>query len=212
MLINKLQDIFQKSDKAAFKLAEGLLARPEYQKLIDLIASLEEKQQKMASQFLTLGIIFFPFLVALIINFSNSSLRFEVATYKEISEQIQHFNFKSNELSSLGQTSLGPAPITGQEDLNTKIKTILTSKSISAEKVSVISFDDIASTKHLKNIEASLSFKDFTLSDLNVFLNSLTQIEKFKILEFQIDKNISSTKLGGVFKVLQMAKDQSGTL
>lgn len=211
MLTKSLQDFFNKTDQSSFKFAEKMSTSPAYQKVIDFIGSLEEREQKIAGQLITLGVIFLPFLITLIINFWNSSLRFEVDTYKEITDQIQHFNYKNSELISLGQGSLGSTPINGQDDLSARLKSLLTAKSIPGEKVTVVLFDDVGSTKHLKNIEASIRFSDFTMSDLNIFLNALTQIEKFKILEFQINKNESSAKIGGILRVLHMAKDQSGT-
>lgn len=207
-MLNKLQELLRKMDEGPFKIVGIFSAGQEYQKLIDFISSLEEKQQKILGQMITLGLIFFPFILCFIINWWNSSLRHELNIYKEIGEQVQYFNFKDNELNSLGRGLLAPTPILGQEDLNTKVKNILNSKSIPAEKISVESYDDLTSTKHLKSIEANLKFNEFTLFDLNLFLNSLIQNEKFKIQEFQFEKNITTSKLVGILRVFHMAKDQ----
>lgn len=205
--MKKLKSIFIKIDEYIFQKIDLFKVEGGFQKLNEPFSALDENQQKTLAQILTFSLLLIPYFFVISLWWGNHNAKKRVEIKKQIIEQVKHFTKNKQELSNVASEYLSTSVILTQDDLNNKIRTNLTGANIDQTKVSLLNFTPISTTSSIAKIEAVLSFKDFGTLDLSNFLNSLTSIEKFKIVSINLEKNISTNLLQGEISLIHLGKN-----
>lgn len=204
--MSKFQNFFKSIDESLFKQIDVLISQTWYQKFTDKMAQLEEIQQKIINQFITITIIFLPLVLVAVMAVSNHKLKNTLATYQEMMDAISEFNSKNVNLNSSGQGPFASTPIKNKADLENKITAQLNSKGIAKEKVSLASFSQIESGSNFTNHEALVRFNEMTLTELTEFIQFLAVQEKFRFFSTSFKKNTETSLLSGEFKLHILSK------
>lgn len=204
--MEKAKSIFIKIDEFIFQKLDLLKAEGLFQKGQDLIANLDENQQKIAAQAAAFIFLLFPFMIAGFLWWGNHQSRKTLEVKKQIIEQIALYDGNRNTLNNISGNYLSPSAIQGQDDLDNKIRNIAASGGIDQGKVSVSNFTLASQSSSLTKVEAEISFRSFGTSDFAGFLRGLSESERFKISRINLTKNSETSLLDGVISVLHMGQ------
>ena len=204
--MEKAKSFFIKMDEFIFQKLDLLKAEGIFQKTQDLIANLDENQQKVAAQVAAFAFLFVPYLVVLGLWWGNSVTKKNLEVKKQIIEQIALYDGNKNTLSSVSQNYLSPYPISGQDDLDNKIRNIAAGSSIDQQKVSVTNFNQMGQSSSISKIEADIAFNGFGTADFSSFMRGLVENEKLKIVRVTLTKNTETQLLDGTLSVIHMGQ------
>lgn len=204
--MEKAKSLFIKMDEFIFQKLDLLKAEGIFQKTQDLIANLDENQQKVAAQVAAFAFLFVPYLVVLGLWWGNSVTKKNLEVKKQIIEQIALYDGNKNTLSSVSQNYLSPYPISGQDDLDNKIRNIAAGSSIDQQKVSVTNFNQMGQSSSISKIEADIAFNGFGTADFSSFMRGLVENEKLKIVRVTLTKNTETQLLDGTLSVIHMGQ------
>ena len=135
----------------------------------------------------------------------------EIDLKKQIIEQIALFDGNQNALNNISSNYLSPSAISGQDDLDSRIKSILSQNNIGQEKVTVNSFNQASSSSTIAKVEAELSFNNFGTNDFSVFMRTLVERERLKIIKVDLIKNKESNLLEGTISLMHMGRSNVST-
>lgn len=204
--MEKSKSIFIRMDEFIFQKLDLLKAEGLFQKGQDLIANLDENQQKLVAQITAFGFLLLPFFVVLGLWWGNSSAKKGIETKKQIIEQIALYDGNRTTLSNVSGSYLAPNSIQGQDDLDNRIRNIASSGQIDQGKVSVTNFSQTSSSATISKVEADIAFNGFGTSDFSSFMRGMVETEKFKILKVNLNKNTETNLLEGAITVLHMGQ------
>lgn len=200
------KSIFIKIDEFIFQKLDLLKAEGIFQKGSDLTANLDENQQKIAAQVAAFGFILLPFVVVLGMWWGNNNAKKGLEVKKQIIEQIALYDGNKTTLNNVAGSYLSPSPISGQDDLDNKVRNIAAGSGIDQAKVSVVQFNQIGQSSNVTKIEADLSFRGFGTNDFSSFMRGLVEQERFKISKVSLTKNNETNLLEGVISVLHLGQ------
>lgn len=204
--MDKAKSIFIKIDEFIFQKLDLLKAEGLFQKGQDLIANLDEDQQKVAAQVAAFTFILFPFLIVAGLWLGNHKTKKNLEIKKQIIEQIALYDGNKTTLNNVSGNYLSPGPISGQDDLDNKIRNVAASSGIDQQKISVVNFVQAGQSSNVTKIEADLSFRGFGTSDFSNFMRGLVESERFKISKVSLTKNNETNLLEGVISVLHLGQ------
>jgi hypothetical protein len=200
-------NIFIKIDEFIFQKLDLLKTEGVFQKFNDMIAGLDEAQQKLVAQVTTFFFILTPFFVALFLWWGNSQTKKGLEVKKQIIEQIAFYDGNQTALNNISANYLSPSAIMTENDLDSKLKNIMASYSIDSQKVTISGFTQASTTTTISKIEATVSFRGFGTSDFANFVRGLTESERFKILKVDLVKNKESSLLQGTISLMHMGQN-----
>ena len=203
------KNIFIQIDEFIFQKLDLLKSDGGVQKINDALSGLEEEQQKMVVQISTFLIILIPFIFVTILWIGNSKYRKSVQIKNQILDQISLLNGNRDALNSVSSNYISPYPITGQQELESKIHDVMSSHKIEFNKVQVIGFNQLSASSTISKIEATIRFREFGTQDFANFMRALTENERFKISRVNLLKNSSTSLLQGELLLLHMGKMSS---
>ena len=209
--MEKTSNIFIKIDDFIFKKIDILKNDGVFQKFNDLMSMLDESRQKIITQLIAFFFILIPFFVVLILWWGNTQTKKEIDLKKQIIEQIALFDGNQNALNNISSNYLSPSAISGQDDLDSRIKSILSQNNIGQEKVTVNSFNQASSSSTIAKVEAELSFNNFGTNDFSVFMRTLVERERLKIIKVDLIKNKESNLLEGTISLMHMGRSNVST-
>ena len=209
--MEKTSNIFIKIDDFIFKKIDILKNGGAFQKFNDLMSMLDESRQKIITQLIAFFFILIPFFVVLILWWGNTQTKKEIDLKKQIIEQIALFDGNQNALNNISSNYLSPSAISGQDDLDSRIKSILSQNNIGQEKVTVNSFNQASSSSTIAKVEAELSFNNFGTNDFSVFMRTLVERERLKIIKVDLIKNKESNLLEGTISLMHMGRSNVST-
>lgn len=198
---------FIKIDEFIFSKLDLLKSEGLSQKFNDTISGLDENQQKVIAQATTFFFILLPFFFVALLWWGNSETKKAIATKKQIIEQIALFDGNKNALNNISSNYLAPMAIQGQNDMDNKLRNILSTNSIDQEKVSITAFATTSTSSSVGKIEAEVSFNNFGTSDFSNFMRGLIEIERFKILKVDLNKNKDTNLLRGTISLMHMGQN-----
>lgn len=207
--MEKSKNIFIKVDEFIFQKLDLLRIEGSFQKMNELISALDEKQQKIFAQIITFTLLIVPFLVVIFLWWGNHFAKNRIEVKSQILEQISLLNNSRDSLMQVSSIYLAPVAITGQEDLDNKIRNLMSTSGVEQSKVSVKSFNQISSTSTISKVEAVLTFKDFGTSDFSNFMHSLVEREKFKVMKLNLTKNKTTALLSGEVSLIHLGKNST---
>jgi hypothetical protein len=127
----------------------------------------------------------------------------------QILEQISTLNGNRDALANVSSTYLAPIAILGQEDLDNKIRNLMSANNIEQTKVHVLNFTQVSTTSSIAKIETTLSFQNFGTQDFSNFMRTLVEQEKFKVLRISLSKNKTTNLLNGEVSLMHLGKSSA---
>lgn len=207
--MDKAKNIFIKIDEFIFQKIDLLRTDGSFQKVNEILGNLDEDQQKIYAQVLTFSLLIFPFIFVAILWWGNHSFKKRIEVKNQILEQISVLNGNHDALVNVSSNYLAPTAIGGQEDLDNKIRNIISSANIEQNKVNVLNFNQVSSTSNLSKVEAVLGFKNFGTQDFSNFMKALVEVEKFKVMRINLTKDKTSNLLQGEVSLLHLGKNSA---
>lgn len=207
--MDKSKNIFIKVDEFIFQKIDQLKTDGSFQKVNEVLNGLEEDQQKLFAQLLTFTFLVIPFLFVMILWWGNHKAKMNIEIKNQILEQIATLNGNKDALINVSSTYVSPTPIMGQEDLDNKIRNLMSSASIDQSKVHVVNFNQVSSSSTISKIEAVLNFQNFGTTDFSNFMRALVEQEKFKVMQINLTKNSTSNLLQGDVTLMHLGKSSS---
>lgn len=207
--MKRLQNIFIKIDDFIFKKIDLLKADGSFQKFNELLVGLEEDQQKIFAQVFTFSLLFLPYLFVLTLWWGNHKTKANLELKGQILEQIASLTGNKEALNSVSSTYVSPNPIMGQEDLDNKVRNLMSASAIDQNKVRIISFNQLSTSNSIAKIETVLNFQNFGTLDFSNFMRSLVEQEKFKIIRINLTKDLTSNLLQGDVSLMHLGKNST---
>lgn len=204
--MNKNESFFSSIDKFIFSKLDVLKNDSFMVRINDSILALDEQKQKVISQIITFTFIFIPFAVAALFWFTNYQLKKEIEIKKQIVEQVEVMNSSNQTLATVSQDSVALTSIARQNDLENRIRNILSISGIDQQKVNVTDFSQASTSSSITKINATLNFSKFGTQDFSKFLRALIDRERFKIYDIEINRNQSNDLLDGTISVMHMGR------
>ena len=209
--MDKSSNIFIKIDDFIFKKIDSLKSDGVFQKFSDAMMLLDEAGQKIVAQVSAFIFILAPFIFVLFLWWGNLQTKKELDIKKQIIEQIALFDGNQNALSNISSNYLSPTAITGQDDLDSRVKNILSQNAIDQNKVTVSNFHQTSTSSTMAKIEADLSFRSFGTNDFSVFMRTLVERERLKIIKVDLIKNKENNLLEGTISLMHMGPNSVST-
>ncbi|MDO9181706.1 MAG: hypothetical protein Q7U04_04830, partial [Bacteriovorax sp.] len=136
----------------------------------------------------------------------NHKTKSNLEVKSQILEQISILNGNRENRSVVTSTYLAPVAILSQEDLDNKIRNLMSVNNIDQNKVHILNFTQVSSTSSVAKVEAAISFQNFGTQDFSNFLRTLVDQEKFKILRISLNKNKTANLLNGEISLMHLGK------
>lgn len=205
--MEKSSNIFIKIDEFIFKKLDFLKNDGVFQKFNDTLSNLDEAQQKLVAQITTFTLILIPFLFVIFLWWGNSQTKKTLEIKKQIIEQIALFDGNQNALNNISANYLSPSAIGSQEDLDNRIRNILSQNAIDQEKVTVSNFQQTSTSSTVAKVEADLNFTNFGTNDFSIFMRTLVERERLKITKVDLMKNKETNLLQGTISLMHMGQN-----
>ena len=199
-------NFFIKIDEFIFQKLDLLKSEGISQKFNDVVSGLDEDQQKIVAQVTTFTFILLPFIFVIILWWGNSTTKKSIADKKQIIEQIALFDGNKSTLNNVSANYLAPAAIASQNEMDNKLRNIMSNNSIDQSKVVITNFHQTSTSSSVGKIEAEITFKDFGTNDFSNFMKGLIEIERFKVLRVDLTKNKESSLLKGSITLMHMGQ------
>lgn len=207
--MNDKKNIFIKIDEFIFHKIDLFKTDVNFQKINDLLSGLEEEQQKLFAQILTFTLLIVPYLFVMVLWWGNHKVKANLEVKNQILEQIATLNGNKDALINVSSTYVAPAAINGQEDLDNKIRNLMSSSNIDQSKVHVLNFNQLSTTSTISKTEATLRFQNFGTLDFSNFMRSLVDQERFKVMRINLTKDKTSNLLQGDISLVHLGKSSS---
>ena len=207
--MEKTKNVFIKIDEFIFQKLDLFKADGSFQKINELITALDEEQQKIFAQALTFTLIIIPYLFVITLWWGNYRAKKNIEVKSQILEQISTLNSSKDALANVSSNYLAPVAIQGQEDLDNKIRNLMSSNNIDQAKVHVLNFTQLSSTSSISKVEAMLSFQNFGTQDFSNFMKALVENERFKVMRINLTKDKASNLLKGEVSLMHLGKNSS---
>jgi len=205
--MEKSSSIFIKMDEFIFSKLDMLRNDGTFQKFNDAISGLDEPKQKLLAQITAFFFILAPFVVVLVLWWGNHQTKKDIDIKKQIIDQISIFEGNQNALNNASANYLSPSAILGQDELDNKIRNVLSQNGIDQQKVSVSAFRQTSTSSTVAKIETDISFIDFGTSDFSNFMRGMVENERFKVLKIELNKNKETSLLQGSMSLMHMGQN-----
>ncbi|MDD4973575.1 MAG: hypothetical protein PHY93_04450 [Bacteriovorax sp.] len=207
--MEKSNNIFIKIDEFIFQKLDFLKTDSSFQKINELLTGLDEEQQKFIAQLLTFTLLIIPYLFVMTLWWGNHKNHVNHEVKSQILEQISTLNGNRDALANVSSTYLAPVAIQGPEDLDNKIRNLMSANNIEQTKVHVLNFTQVSTTSSIAKIETTLSFQNFGTQDFSNFMRALVEQEKFKVLRISLSKNKTTNLLNGEVSLMHLGKSSA---
>lgn len=197
---------FQVIDKFLFKQVDQVKDSALYQQMIDqLFNPLNENQQKILNQILSVVAIAIPLFIVMVMFISNFSSRRELNVKREILSLMKSRHDLKIKLKNVGRDAIVSYLLKNQKELELKIIKVLRQNGISKEDVKVENFNT-SNISDITKVQASIHFSNLSTLQFTKFTQDLVKIEKFKISRLDISKGGKKGLLKGELDVIQFGK------
>lgn len=204
--MNTKKSNFFKFDQIIFNKIDQLLNDTNFQKMNEPYLALEENQKKIFAQALIFTLILIPYLIVVLIFWSNYNTKKRVEFKNQIIEQISIYNSNKENLNQATVNLLAPNVISSQEKLSEVLNTIASQNQIENQKISIVSFNTLNSSSTVSKIEAVIKIQNFGTKDLSNLLKNLIEIEKFNVVKIDFSKNLDNHLLEGNISLVHLGK------
>lgn len=185
-----------------------LEARSEYQRFQEFLSSLNEKEKKVVSQTIHIGLILLPLLILIPVWFSNWSLKSSIEDKKALIKTYEQYIKSKENLEHSGQTIYAMGRIDSEQEAQVKVKSFAQRHNIDPNKIAVVNYQPGLSSENLKETKLQIKFQGLALVEFSDFLGSLINIEKFKISNIRVERDQTSLLLQGHIGLNHFARGQ----
>lgn len=199
--------IFKKIDTFIFKQIDNAKSDANFSKLVDSFSSLSEQETRYIQQFLAFGFIIFPYLIIAFLYWGNIQNQKLINLKKQVLDEFEILSSNRSNLLAQGPSLLAPSSLSGQSDLENRVRNVLSSNSIDQNKVSVTSFDVGMTSSTFTKSTSIIQFNKFGTQDFNKLLRNLIDMEKFKISKLKLKKDIETELLLGEIELLHLGRN-----
>ena len=144
--MGKSKNVFIRIDEFIFQKLDLFKTDGSFQKINELLSNLDEEQKKVFAQVLTFTLILIPYLFVMVLWWGNHASKNRLEVKTQILEQISSLNSNRDALVYVSSNYVSPTAILGQEDLDNKIRNIISAANIDQSKVSVLNFNQVSTT------------------------------------------------------------------
>lgn len=205
--MEKSKNLFIKIDEFIFHKIDLLKNDGSFQKVNDLLLGIDEERQKALVQIIAFFFLLIPYLFVFFFWWGNHNMHKTVEVKTQILEQIATLNGNKGALINISSNYVAPSAILGKEDLDNKMRNIMSQSNIDQAKVHVTNFNQISTSNNISKIEAVLNFNNFGTQDFSNFMRSLVEQEKFKIMRVNLTKNTTNNLLQGELSLMHLGKN-----
>lgn len=200
-------EIFKKIDIYVFQKIDEVQNHPEYQKIADTYANLEENIQELVKASLMIILTLIPAIIFFIFLNSNSSLKNDLTTREEIIKVANELIQKKAIITKKERNILGNSYIGAEAALKNKITSILSMSSIDTSKIKINNFDIEELDGFITKVKSDIGFRDLTSQDIFAIMNSMATRGKMRIDEVSIRKSSTDNLLDGMMTIYYYSKD-----
>lgn len=205
--MKSLMKLFKKIDQFIFLKLDLFRNDSSFQKFNDLKANFNEEQQNTISQVLVFAVIFIPFIITGIISFGNYRIRKNIELKNQILEQISILNSNHETLNNTSNQYVSSTAYTSREDLDNKIRNLFSEKGLDQNKFSITDFTQLSSSSTVSKVETTIHFENFGTQDFSNFLNTMVDVEKFKVEKVTLLKNKTNNLLQGDLTLVHIGRN-----
>lgn len=198
--------IMKKIDSSIFQKIDGLLLKPEIQKITDSYAQLEERYQDIIKLIMFLSLILIPVTMIGIFSLMNKSLRKELMIKEEIIHNANQIIYQESFLKREEKKVLGNTVIESQNKLRQKVSNQLSRLGIDISKINISNFETMDLDANIIQASMDIKFDGLTNDQIFLALSNLVKKEKMRIDSFTVKKNTSSNLLDGIFTIYYFSK------
>jgi hypothetical protein len=203
----KSKNLFIKIDEFIFQKIDLLKNEGFFQKFNDATANLSEDKQKITAQAVTFTCILIPFIFVFVLWWGNYQMKKNIGLKKQIIDQVALLEGNKSTLNNISSNYLAPTPLNSQDDLDARIRNLLSSNSIDPSKVSISNFNQYSTSSTVSKVEADLQFRNFGTLDFSNFLRGIVESERFKISKVTLKKVDESKLLQGTITLLHLGQN-----
>jgi hypothetical protein len=200
-------EILKKIDQLILTKIEELQAHPEYQKIADKYANLEENIQEIIKIAMMLILTVVPFFFFLIIMNSNSSLKNDLKERDEFIHASNELVQKKAIIANEERQLISPNFIDSESGLKNKITNFLNSSAVDTSKIQITNFDVEELRGGITQAKAEVKVKNMTADDLFNTLSALVGKGKMRIDDVSIRKSNSNNLLEGMISVMHLSRE-----
>ena len=176
---------------------DELMAKPEFQKIIDDFSALDEEIQESIKIGLVVLLFLVPFTFTMILWSSNASLREDIQLKKELIAKAKGYITQSSLISSQKSQYLDRAPLETESMTKQKIDGLAGLAGIDPSGLTLENFQATPEDDELMVTNFSLIFKGLDQNQLFSFIQKLSIENKFKLSAVKIKKNKQNQNLEG---------------
>lgn len=200
-----LINLIKKMDQKIFNQVDRLISDSNYQKVIDRINLLDESVARVVVRSLLIAIPVLPLVFVFVLFLFNSSLKDEIAIKSDIKNEIDHYFERESEIQNAAARVLSTSNIQTESDLLSKLKTALSLRNISTDKISLSDFV-ISNSAGITRSVANLTFKEMNISEFSLLTKEILQTERMKINGLDVSRDNNSKLLSGRMGVIHFGR------
>ncbi len=206
--MNNGVSIFKKIDEFIFTQIENFKSSTSYQQILDLTSGLDDEGQKKVNYIFSILVVLFPIFIIFFLVWQNVDVQKSLKIKRDIQLITTEISAKVRRLKNIETNVIGPSIIASDGELQNTLNGILKPINIGMDKVTVSDLNVSESTTNLKRVSAVITFNNFSLNQLNKFLEALLDREKMVIPEILIKRDPTTELLTGNFKILHHFRNE----
>ena len=203
-MMNKIFSFFHHLDNFFFKQIDKFKNSTYHQKYIEEISKLDENLQRKVNKFLGYSLFLLPVFIVFFLFLSNLSTKSDLSLKREIIGLISEVKSNKTYLNSIGKNIISQFKIKTMADMQNRLQVILEGKQISFNDVQVNNFNITNPISGISQIQADITFQNFSMDDFSNFLTGIMVDTNGKISSVSIKKIKNS--LAGKIHFIQYEK------
>jgi hypothetical protein len=205
--MGNIKSLFLVIDRELFKQVDLFKSSQLYQKSVELTRSLPESNQKIINQLLTFIFLAAPFIPAAVLLFNIYNTKQSIAQKEEALTAVRNFqaaNFEADRFSKILPKS---RDIKDEASFKQSLGQMLSSTGIKPSNVTMSSYH--LSGSIIPRSDVALTFKQFTIGDLESFTKSWTTRYRAKISKLKIKSDTKKDLLRGEVELIILGQKRN---
>ena len=200
------ESFFKKVDDFALAYATKLKSSTLYQKALEEIRTLNEKQQKIIHYTSSSMLFILPIVLILTLFYFRSRTLNEIKLKDEIENHIFNIKKSTIKFNSKSKSMVSPKRIDSKNNFKSLLKKIIKKEKIKRSFVKINQFSIAPLSSLIRQIEVNIKFKDLTYIKFSNLLLELQKNLNNNINHINIQKDPLTHFLNGSFQLLFLTK------
>jgi hypothetical protein len=193
--------LLKKLDEFIFSKLDTLKTSEQYNKVEAAYSELDDDYQMIARYGIIAVLFLVPLIILMILTFSNSSLREEIAQKEELIKTGNEIIARDGLIRRAERLHLGQGPISTQATFETRLSQLAGSAGSETENLSVIKFEKIDQAGNIVQALIDVQFKQQTNKQVFSLVSTMKSMLKGKIDSLTIKKNKENELLDGIIRL-----------